>query len=63
MTEAFIPALISGSLAIITALIGKQLVSDPLRNVKAKLDAVNDLPDSPGKQIYKTGSKRLLSGL
>ncbi|MEE0703339.1 MAG: hypothetical protein UCL14_02500 [Collinsella sp.] len=49
MTEAFIPALISGALAIITALVGKQLVSDPLRNVKAKLDAVNDLPDSPRK--------------
>ena len=55
MTEAFIPTLISGALAIITALIGKQLVSDPLRNVKAKT--------VPGKQIYKTGSKRLLSGL
>lgn len=49
MTEAVIPALISGTFAIITALLGKQLISDPLCSVKAKQDTVNNLPDSPRK--------------
>lgn len=49
MLENIIPALISGVFSIISILVGKSLLTDPLQSIEAKQELLNKQPDSPQK--------------
>lgn len=49
MLENIIPVLISGVFSIISILVGKSLLTDPLQSIEAKQELLNKQPDSPQK--------------
>lgn len=49
MIENIIPVLISGVFSIISILVGKSLLTDPLQSIEAKQELLNKQPDSPQK--------------
>lgn len=49
MLENIIPVLISGVFSIISILVGKSLLTEPLQSIEAKQELLNKQPDSPQK--------------